>query len=230
MREPDELAGQRRTLLALACDADLVLDLHCDSEALTHLYTATPLWPQVEPLARLIGAQATLLALQSGDHPFDEACSQTWWQLAEAFPQHPLPAGCVSVTVELRGERDVSHELAGPDAEALLAYLAHRGDIDAPPPPLPPLPNEATPLEATEVIATPAAGVVVYRRALGERVQPGDLLAEVIDPLSGEVHPLRSGTEGLLLTRDAQRLAPAGRPLLKVVGRVPVRSGKLSSD
>ena len=63
----------RRALMRLACDADVVLDLHCDSDAVLHLYTGTPLWPQCEPLARYMGAYATLLATESGDNPFDEA-------------------------------------------------------------------------------------------------------------------------------------------------------------
>ena len=226
----DELASQRKALLGLACDAEVVLDLHCDSEALTHLYTGTPLWPQAEPLARLIGAQASLLALESGDNPFDEACSQTWWQLAGHFADHPVPMGCLSVTVELRGEHDVSHALAEADAEALISFLVHRGLVDAPPPVLPALAHPATPLDGTEVVHAPMTGVVAYRRELGDRVRPGDALADVVDPLSGDVRTACATTEGLLLTREAQRYVIAGRPLLKVVGAVPVRSGKLSSD
>ena len=83
--EGTELMSQRKTLLGLACDAEVVLDLHCDAESLLHLYTGTALWPQCEPLARLTGARASLLASESGDNPFDEACSQTWWQLRGAF-------------------------------------------------------------------------------------------------------------------------------------------------
>ena len=226
----DELSAQRRTLMGLACDAEVVLDLHCDSEALTHLYTGTPLWPQAEPLARLIGSHASLLALESGDNPFDEACSQTWWQLAEHFKGRAIPMGCFSVTVELRGERDVSHPMAEADADALVAFLMVRGIVDGAPPVLPPLLRPATPLDGTEVITTPVAGVIAYRRALGDWLQPGDAVADVVDPLSGEVHTLSTGIEGLLLTREAQRWTTAGRPLVKVVGATPVRSGKLSSD
>jgi predicted deacylase len=230
----DELSAQRKTLLGLACDAEVVLDLHCDSEALTHLYTGTPLWPQAEPLARLIGSQASLLALASGDDPFDEACSQTWWQLAEhvkSLPgQPPIPLGCFSATLELRGEQDVSHELACADAEALVAFLTHRGLVDGPAPVLPPLHYPATPLAGTDVVATPASGLVVYRRALGDWLRPGDVVADVVDPISGEVIALCTRAEGLLFTREAQRFATAGRPVAKVAGAAIIRSGKLSSQ
>lgn len=227
----DEAGHLRKLLLGLACDAEVVLDLHCDSEALVHLYTANTLWPQAEPLARLIGAQASLLALASGDNPFDEACSQTWWQLVDHVAgRHPLPHGCLSVTVELRGEFDVSHALAERDADALIAFLTHRGFIDGPPPELPPLLQPATPLEGTDVVTAPVSGVVVYRRALGDWVQPGDVVVDIVDPISGTVHPVATRTEGLLFTRDAPRYASAGRPLVKVAGKQALRSGKLSSD
>ena len=226
-----ELASLRHTLLGLACDAEVVLDLHCDAESLIHLYTGTALWPQAEPLARYTGARASLLASESGDNPFDEACSQTWWQLEAHFRgRHPVPMGCLSVTLELRGEADVDHALATADADALIAFLTHRGLIDGPAPPLPPLLEPATPLDGTDVLKAPISGVVVYRRALGERVRAGDVLLELLDPIEGTLHPVATRSDGLFFARDSQRYARAGRSIAKVAGAVAVRSGKLSSD
>jgi predicted deacylase len=138
-----ELQSLRRTLLSLAADADTVLDLHCDNEALLHLYTATPHWPLVQPLAHALGASLTLLATHSGDNPFDEACSMFWPRLSEALAKRPgparlarllpLPDACVAVTVELRGESQVDHALAERDASALLDYLGWRGMIEGSP-------------------------------------------------------------------------------------------------
>jgi uncharacterized protein len=226
-----ELASQRKTLLGLACDAEVVLDLHCDAEALLHLYTGTALWPQAEPLARLTGARASLLAAESGDHPFDEACSQVWWQLEAHFRgRHPIPMGCLSVTLELRGEADVSHPLAAADADAIVAFLIHRGIVDGPAPVLPPLRNAPTPLDGTDVLKAPVSGLVVYTRELGDTVRAGEVVLEVIEPIGGAVHPVASRTDGLFFAREAQRYARAGRSLAKVAGAVTVRSGKLSSD
>jgi predicted deacylase len=226
-----ELMSQRKALLGLACDAEVVLDLHCDAESLLHLYTGTALWPQCEPLARLTGARASLLASESGDNPFDEACSQTWWQLEAHFRgRHPIPMGCLSVTLELRGEADVAHPLAGADADALVAFLTHRGLVDGPAPALPPLREPATPLDATDVLKAPVSGVVVYLRELGERLHAGDVVFDVVDPIAGTAHPVATRTDGLFFARESQRYARAGRALAKVAGAVTVRSGKLSSD
>ena len=212
-----ELASLRKTLLGLACDAELVLDLHCDNEAVVHLYTGTPLWPQVEPLARLLGSHAQLLALESGDNPFDEACSQTWWQLEALYAgRFPVEMGCVSVTVELRGEADVTQPQAAADADALIAFLTVRGIVAGAPPELPPLRRPATPLSGTDMVTSPVSGVVAFRVDPGAVVRVGDTLAEVIDPISGTVTALKSGIDGVMFAREHRRYALAGRPQCKV--------------
>jgi hypothetical protein len=137
---------------------------------------------------------------------------------------------CLSVTLELRGAADVTHPLAAADAEALISFLTHRGLVDGEAPPLPPLRNEATPLSGTEMLKAPISGVVVYLRELGDRIRSGDVVAEVIDPISGAVHAIRSSTDGLLFAREFQRYTRAGRTLCKVAGAVPLRSGKLSTE
>jgi len=105
----DEAEYLKHRLLSLAYDADIVLDLHCDDLAVIHVYMGTPLWPDAADLSAQLEAEVTLLAEDSGVAPFDEACSRIWWQLAERFPDHPIPPACLSATVELRGMTDVLH-------------------------------------------------------------------------------------------------------------------------
>lgn len=226
----DELTALRRTLLTLACDAEVVLDLHCDAEAVLHLYTGTPLWPQCEPLARLMGAEATLLALESGDQPFDEACSSLWWELADkAGAARPIPPGCLSVTVELRGMADVSHALAQRDAQALVDFLVHRGLVDGEAPALPPLKHEATPLAGSMPVMATASGVLAWHVEPGTWVREGQPLCDVIDPVEGRVATLASPVEGLFYARDNLRFVTAGTRVCKVAGREATRTGKLLS-
>ena len=230
-----ELQSLRRALLGLAIDADVVMDLHCDNEAVLHLYTATELWPEVEPLARLLGAEVSLLADQSGDDPFDEACSTIWPRLAVALSKRlgrpvELPAACVAVTVELRGETDVSHDLAAADAEALIEYLAVRGFVARTPASLPALKRGPTPLAGSIPVVTPHGGVVVFLRDPGDTVRRGEHIADLVDPLSGSVTRLESPADGVLYARESQRFATAGRRVAKIAGREAVRSGKLLSD
>jgi predicted deacylase len=230
-----ELASLRRVLLALAVDADLVLDLHCDNEAVLHLYTATWLWPEVEPLARLMGGRAALLADLSGEEPFDEACSTAWPRLRAELARRTgqsvaLPDACVAVTVELRGERDVFHELAVADAEAILGYLAVRGIVAGDAPALPALRCEPTPLAGSIPVVAPHGGVLVHRCALGARLARGEPLADIVDPASGDVTVLESPVDGVCYARESRRFVAAGTRVAKVAGRERLRSGNLLSN
>jgi predicted deacylase len=223
-----ELQSLRQTLMSLAFDADVVLDLHCDFEAVVHLYTGTPLWPQCEPLARYLGAEATLLAYESGGQPFDEACSQTWWKLqASLGEEFPIPLGCLSVTVELRGEQSVSHEWAQQDAQGIFAFLQHRGVIDGDVPPLPELKRGATPLAGSESACAPHPGVIVFCKQPGDWVEIGDPLFEIIDPLNQRESLVLSRVSGVLYARENRRFATAGQWITKVAGSKAFKTGHL---
>jgi len=217
----------KRTLLGLALDADLVLDLHCENAGVVHLYALTPLADRCRPLAALLGAQAFLLAENSGGHPFDEACSQPWLDLQRAFPGHPIPLACCAVTVELRGDADVTHALAAADAEALLAAMILAGAVEAPAPRLPLARCRPTNLADVELLVAPVPGILVMHRTPGARVSPGDLVAEIVDPLTGGVTELRPHYAGLLFAHEAVRFVAAGRSVAKIAGTEAGRSGML---
>ncbi len=224
-----ELASLRQVLFSLAADADVALDLHCDSEAVMHLYTGSPLWDRVEPLARYLGAHATLLETVSGDHPFDEACSRTWWMLRERFPAHPIPLGCVSVTVELRGNADVSAALADADADGVIAYLTQQGFIRGEAPMMPALIHDATPLAGSDSVESPVSGVLDFRASLGATIHKGEEVAQVVDPITGQVTILRANTDGVLYARESRRFIHTGMRICKIAGKVPFRTGNLLS-
>ncbi len=217
----------KRLLLGLALDADLVLDLHCENEGAVHLYTLTLLADRVQPLSALLGARALLLASESGGHPFDEACSAPWLALQARFPGHVIPLACCAVTVELRGEADVSHALAEADADALLAGMVLAGAIDGPAPALPPARCAPTNLADAELLLAPMPGVLVLHRAVGDSIAPGDLVAEVIDPASGATSPLHARYAGVLFAQESVRFVAAGRSVAKIAGTEARRSGRL---
>lgn len=217
----------KRTLLGLALDADWVLDLHCENEGVVHLYTLTPLAERCKSLSALLGAQALLLAAESGGHPFDEACSRPWLELQDRFPDHSIPLACCAVTVELRGEADVDQNLAAADAAALVSSMILAGAIDAPPPTLPTARCTATNLADVEPLVAPMPGILLLHRAVGESVAPGDLVAEIIDPLSGSTAELRPRYAGVLFARESVRFVASGRSVAKIAGTQAGRSGSL---
>ena len=233
-----ELDSLRHTLMHLACDADVALDLHCDFEAAMHLYTEPPCADTLLPLAALLGARAVLLAEGSGGRCFDEALSGVWWQLrqklatalGQAFVDaHPFPQGCASTTVELRGQTDVRHDLAQADAAALLAYLTLLGAVAGPVPDVPALPCQPTPLAGTQVLVAPHSGVLAYRKQPGDDVAVGDVVAEVVHPITGQTSPVLSSVNGVLYARHIVRWATTGLEVGKISGQQAFRTGPLLS-
>lgn len=230
-----ELDSLRRQLLLLSHDADVVIDLHCDWEATLHLYSEEACWPTLEPLARLLGCKAVLLAKDSGGGPFDERLSGLWWQLADQLKavgiSAPLPQGCASTTVELRGESDVNHQHAMQDAKALLTYLEHLGVVQVESPQeFPTLPCLPTPLSGSQTLRSPVPGVLVFLAYLGQKLDVGDVVAEVIDPTAAgqsRIYAVRTEVAGVLYATVKERYVVAGGEVGKVAGSTPFRSGDL---
>ncbi|NVM75561.1 hypothetical protein FHW83_001348 [Duganella sp. SG902] len=225
----------KKTLMTLAIDAEIVLDLHCDNEAVLHIYAGTPLAEAIAPLSAILGSHATLLAYEAGGEPFDEACSRLWWDLDRHFEHRfPIPAACLSTTVELRGEMEVSYELARKDAAGLLQFLALNGvlgdaNAQAAAATLPEPLCAPTPLEGVEPVYAPHAGILIYTRELGAKVAAGEALADLIDPVSGETTVLRATVDGVFFARSAHRHVIRGMNVGKVAGAKAYREGDLLS-
>lgn len=221
----------RHTLMRLALDADVVLDLHCDNDAVLHVYATPAHEATALQLSRSLGAPLLLLAEESGDGPFDEAHSGLWPQLrAQLGAQVPL-AG-FAATVELRGETDVHHALASADALGLLHFLQQQGFIEAQVDLQPAVASHecsVRPLAGCMHVQAPYSGVLVWHASPGQWVQAGQALADVLCPISGRSEVLASPVEGLFFARELQRWARSGQSVAKVAGATPLRSGKLLS-
>ena len=226
LKPDNEAATLKQVLLSLSHDADLVLDLHCDLEALMHVYIGTPLWPAAEDLSAQMGAEATLLAADSGGTPFDEANSRPWWVLAEQFPDHPIPPACLAATVELRGFSDIEPEMIEHDSDNLFTFLQRRGFIDGEPGRLPTLINGATPLTGVDYVKASSAGIIIYLKKLGDRVVKDEPIARILNPLpekdDQQLVEVKSRTDGLLFSRNVERFARPGKIIAKIAGSEPL--------
>ncbi len=217
-----ELKALRGALLGLSMTADIVLDVHCDLEALVHVYASQHHRDIAVELGADLGAPVVLLEEDAGGNPFDEANAGLWWKLRERLPEARIPLACFAATVELRGQADVSDELATVDAANLYRFLQRRSVIGGAPGPLPAPLCEPTPLDGTDVIAAPVAGLAVYKKQLGDRVEKGEVVAEIVDltaddPLTART-PVHSRTSGLFFSRQAQKLLTPGASVCKVAG------------
>ncbi|AJJ24701.1 succinylglutamate desuccinylase/aspartoacylase family protein [Yersinia enterocolitica] len=218
-----EVDALRQHLLMLACDADLVLDLHCDDRAILHLY-ADPAWQtSVDVLAQFLHIDTVLLSQDSGGGSFDEACGLPWHRLAAHYPN--LAPACMAVTVELRGQQDVSHPLASADAERIYQYLQHRGAIAGVVPEIPQREVVMLPFSAGEIVNAPASGLLLLLRQPGEWVTKDEVVAEIIDPLTDTVKAVRATAGGIIYASRRTPFVTLGAEVMKIAGKTPYAGG-----
>ncbi len=229
MQPLNELQTLRVEVLKLAIDADVLLDLHCDLEAVLHLFISRRDWPgRAQALAAEIGAEATLV-----NDPYPQALTFSgvngalWARLAEALPEADIPQACLSATVEYRGQHDVNHALGADDAARLLRFLQRCGAVAGRPGKLPTLKAEATPIAGMDVGYCKGTGVLVYRVAKGTRVRKGQVICEIIDPSDergpAARTPLLAGSDGVLFSRRLDgTLAWPGKTAFRIAGPKPL--------
>ncbi len=233
-----EVDALKLALLRLSIDADFVFDLHCDTEALLHLYTSKHHRELALELGSQIGAATLLLEDDPGGIPFDEANAGPWWKLRKHVDGDiELPLACFATTVELRGVADVNDHHAQQDALNLYRFLQRRGVVAGDPGPLPYALCAPTPLEGVDVLSAPSPGVVAYRKDLGEWVEKHETVAEIVDltceDLSAARTAVHSCTSGILFTRLSTKLVCRGQRLGKIAGAEPLahrQAGKLLQD
>jgi predicted deacylase len=224
----------RHALLSRAIDADYVFDIHCDDDAVMHIYTTPSAWPDLRDLVDYLECPLVLLAQISGGNPFDEACSSLWSNLTDTFPDVPIPTGCVATTIELRGQADVSEKLACQDARALYSFMLKRGILTGDAPDVTQAEVAVHPLEGLARIKAPCTGVVTLQIQPGQWVESGQILATVY-PLEEDALPVNveSPIAGLAFSRRIGRYVQAGLKIATVSGAkaMPVKPGQtLLSD
>ena len=227
----DDRTEQMVALMNWSCDADYVLDLHCDHFAVLHLYASSARPQDTDLLCRAIGAKLALIADLSGGHAFDEANSVPWVQLRARYgDRFPIAAGCFATTLEYRGQFDVDDGMAQADAGNLMIFLAAIGVVtgwDR----LPAHPQAIEwPLAGAAEIFAPQGGVVTWGLPVGAEVQAGQVLGHVTDPVSRRRVAVVSPVAGLLFRCELWRSCLRGQSLAHVAGENIVRSGNLLSN
>ena len=226
----------RQCVVTEACDADYVFDLHCDNDSLLHIFSIPQLAGNMQQLADWSGAAATMLAEDSGGGSFDEVWPAIWLRLAKECADKPLPLPVVSCTLEYRGQGDTFDEMNRQDALNLYGYFQEQGLIQGEPLATKGEARAGTDLRATEYLRAPRAGLLAYRVELGDWVEKGDAIADLI-ALDGEGAfvdrmPLLAGTAGQVISRKITKYVWAGANISKIVGSeiIESRVGGLLSD
>lgn len=225
-----ELQAQRLALLAWSQDADHVLDIHCDHQAVVHLY-ASPAQPAVTTLlARSMGAQLALIQEVSGGNAFDEAHSAPWAALRRRYgDRFPVPDACFATTLELRGQFDVDDATAEADAKGLVTFLTGIGAIEGVAEPAHPDARHY-PLGGSVEAFAPQGGVVSWAVAPGAEVAEGQVIGHVTDPMTRLRLPVTAPAAGLLFRQELWRLCLKGQGLAHVAGAAERPDASFLSD
>jgi len=225
----DPVAATKLHLLREALRHDILLDLHCDTCASLHLYSNRVQTRRATRLAAAMHIETVFLEDVAGGGPFDETYAEPWRVLHEAGLVDEDHLGfCASI--ELRGQADVNDELAARDARGILRFLAAEGLVDwSGEETSIPAPPHIYPLEGASHVPSPATGIVVYHRNVGETVTQGELIAEIV-PLDGKLytarHPVHSDVDGVMIVQQQFRLVRAGQRIALLAGTEPLAHRK----
>lgn len=236
-RVTSEFSWLQRELCQLAYDADFVLDMHCDDDAVLHLYTMPQFWPDLADLAGDISAEACLLCDDSKSHCFDETFSLPWTNLVKRIGDKvPVPYACKTVTLEFRGQSDVSDHLAAADAAGLFRFLQRRGAVVGSAPEVSRTAIEVGMLDAADIVEAPAGGIIAYHVRPGDRVKKGDVIAHLIDPganvSTGVRRAVTATVDGLVMSARRRKLVALGDYVVMIIGKesLPHRQERLMTD
>lgn len=228
----------RKAVIGEAANADYVFDLHCDNIADVHIFSAPHCNRQMQSLASAIDARAILTADDSGGGSFDEVFPLVYSRARQKYPQRDIAIPCAACTIELRGRADVSDDYGLRDARGLYAFFQGEGMIDGEISVKLAAPVTPTPLNATEMLRVSRAGLLAYKVGLGDRVKTGDVIADLIDletvvdtdnpggyPDKGAFlarQPVVAGTDGFILSINANKYVWPGCSIAKIVGTRPL--------
>jgi len=115
------------TLLGMAFEADIVLDLHTAANGTRYVYV--PEYALDD--ATRFDIPHLLLIPNGHGGAMDEACFVPWWNLAERLGEDVRPP-VDAFTVELGSHEHIDLAEAEADARGILRYLLHKGAVTGP--------------------------------------------------------------------------------------------------
>lgn len=228
MRADSPAMAQRIALARRAYDADLVVDLHSDDEALTYMMSTPDLWDEAKRFAADVGVHSLQPSGNgTGVICFDECFLQPWADLHREFGNR-VPVACKAFTFEMGGVLDVEPKQAARYAQGFLRYLRRIGCVDGGAPRS--RGNEVEEFTEFEMLDSPTGGILLYAQELGEWVSPGDVIAEIIDPMSpdpdSEPMQIKASMKGCVVSRRLSRQVAFGDFVIMLGGHDKPKSGR----
>lgn len=218
-----ELENLKQLLLKLAIDADYVLDLHTDDEGVVYTFVSDADHPAADLLSQHVGSAVTI-ASWSDDVTFLAGCYRPWHAAFEQATAVPI-ARRLGATLEYRGTRDVSDPIALADARGLIGFMEAVGILAPSEHNLTATKTLNTTLECIDYIQANTPGIILFSKAPGDTVAIGEVVAQILDPTTGDRRSLVARSSGIVIGHVASRIAVPGSTIVTIAG-----SAALSRD
>lgn len=207
----------KSNLFQLASQHDIVIDLHADNRSILHVYTPE----HGADITKILTAELECNLALTGTHDakggLDDALNYFWSTVHREFSLKALP---VAYTIELRGRYDINEKLTTRDAAALFNFLCRAGVLDEKVPARQNAPA-VFPVSGIDSPEAPRSGVLKLHRKLGDHIEEGDLIAEIIelnDASGDSTIELQSVTDGILFCHSFHGFVPKGQTVYKIAG------------
>jgi predicted deacylase len=196
----------------MAVGADFVLDLHCASATLAHIYVPEPLVAS----AKHFGFPFHLVIPPLFEGAMDEASFQVWWDLQRVIGGG---LGGEAFTLELGCHEWISLDEAEAQAKQILSYLAAKGVVARAPALPEPGPQMACRLADYRNIYAPAGGLLDFSPTLGQRVPAGGRLGRILGfgVHGGHVVELNAPVDCIPITHLSSASVHQGMEVMKVL-------------
>ena len=219
--DPADNAEQMKLLLIrLACQNDIVLDFHADSESLLHLYSPTGHKKLTEMLSASINSDLVLLGTSSENRGFDDTINGLWQTIADNSNVIDSQNSPAAFTIEYRGRHDTDDELLDADATNLFEFIMNVGSRRRPSKTRRKSSVVSMPIRGLDICTSPKAGYLKFHRPLGGYVKEGEIIAEILGPELDDraSTTLAAKTDGILFCRSHLSIVPVGQTLFKIAG------------
>ncbi|NCN27372.1 hypothetical protein GW915_07330 [bacterium] len=196
-----------------ASKADIVLDLHCDTQSIEHVYAASFELDKAKDLEFPVIYEIP----EKFGGALDEACFMPWVNLSKALN---LPNPVESYTLELGCEELWDSSLAAEQGGRILSFLAKRGVVAGGDSlKSEPVESFVAKLEKLRKYRSPVGGNIEYYKKPGERVKVGDLLAKIhsFDQNGLKSHSIAARRSGLVMAHLSTSICLEGMKVIQVL-------------
>jgi predicted deacylase len=215
-------------LQSLALSADIVLDLHCDTISVPHLYSTS----YALDSAHNLNIPFIIEIPDSFAGALDEATFCPWVTLTEQYNtinSSQLRPPVEAFTIELGNQEHINTEAAHNQTAGILNYLSIKGAIESINLKLQSQLIHSCKLKDFITIHAPRGGLVIKNATLGQTYQAGEPLVSLSNPalwnkldavetlISQSAQKLHSDRDSIPITKSASPIAHEGMALMKIM-------------